>query len=286
VVWAAASCSGDDTTSSIETDAPPVTATGTAGTTPEQRLVWTDFDAGDCVTWDPSEEGHDVWPEAVDCAEPHLIQLTAEVAGPDVAPSTYPTQEQWDAHRLEHCGPAAVEFLGHPLDPHGRYGLDTLIPLAESWDDGFDVVWCGLTAATSGPAEEALGTRIPFTGDARDVDHTIRHAPGTCIASGPPATAAMGVVACTEPHDMEVVSELDLSDRAAPPAPDDMSTVDACIERARTYTGADVVPPWAAGPTAMAQQSWDAGSRTVHCILFQPDADGWATVHSTPAPRA
>jgi hypothetical protein len=74
---------------------------------------------------------------------------------------------------------------------------------------------------------------------------------------------------------MEIVGELDLSGRQEiPTGAQERGLFDDCFAQARTYLGVDPVAPWQAGKETMAEESWAAGTRTVHCFLGQWDAAG------------
>jgi hypothetical protein len=57
-----------------------------------------------------------------------------------------------------------------------------------------------------------------------------------------------------------------------------------CDDAVARYTSREPPAPWASGLERMHPESWDAGTRTVHCFLGQIDGDGeWVPV-SVPLP--
>jgi Septum formation len=223
------------------------------------------YDPGDCVTWDVEgfgETGTDVVP----CTAGHRIQITEEV--PVANEGHFPTAEEWGFLVQAQCGPAAERFLDVPLDPYGRFYPDVIHPLERGWSVGENTMWCGIGWA--GPRD---GTDDElFTEDARGADQAYHYPAGSCVAT--PDGASPVLVPCAEPHHMEIVGEIDLSERPeAPVGAQERALFDDCAAQARTYLGADPVAPWQSGKEVMTPESWAAGSRVVHCFLGQWDAD-------------
>ena len=72
----------------------------------------------------------------------HRIQIAGSVAAPDQV--GFPTDAQWGTIIDQSCTGLAATLMGAPLDPHGRFSTEAIHPLAEGWDEGDRVVWCGV----------------------------------------------------------------------------------------------------------------------------------------------
>lgn len=244
----------------------------TTSTTAEEIARYP-YEPGDCVTWDINENPRQ--PIVVACAEPHRIQITEEVAPPSGL--DFPSDEEWRNHLVTVCTDAAERFLGQPLDPAGRLDPHVLHPTPEGWAEGDRTTWCAITSA--------LGVDVsaePLAEDARTTDQAHRFATGACIAY-PPVVDLLAVVPCTEPHHVEVVGQIDLSDREGPPPDDDPELHEQCASQVRAYLGTDPVPPWQPGKEPMAPESWAAGTRIIHCFVGQWDANDQLIVVTTSA---
>ena len=230
-----------------------------------QELEAASYASGDCVTWDRTG-GRQADTDVVPCAEQHRIQITEEIPVED--DGGFPTVDQWGLLIKARCGPAAERFLGAPLDPYGRLYPDAIHPLEDGWAQGDQTMWCGIGGV--GSLDRGADARL-FTGDARGADQDYRFPVGSCVALSsdvPPA-----IVACTEGHQMEIVGEVDLSDRPElPTGAQDRALFDDCAALANSYLGTEPVAPWQVGKETMTPESWAAGSRVVHCFLGQWDA--------------
>lgn len=238
-------------------------------------LTGVGYVVGDCVTWEAVDSGPTAT-QVVPCTDQHRFQVTGATGPPGSTLAAYPDDAEWDALRYRACAPQADTFLGRPLDPRGRFAVSILRPTPESWAQGGRSATCGIIS--SYPSDDEHGAL--FVGDVREAtDQGYDFAPGTCLSSG------VRIVACTEPHEVEVVARLTYPE--APTAPDEAAhdTVRGqCLADALAYLGS-MSPPWGYGIESLGPESWAAGSRHVHCFVGHIAEDG-AWVESTgPAPR-
>jgi hypothetical protein len=272
-------------------DSPPATRTGNqpappVGTGPVhiERLAHA---PGDCLTWD---QAAGVTPVArattpVPCDTPHLVEITGQVTIPTtdgVGPGPTPAELDEMTDRL--CLPVNEAHLGGPLDPHGRYYAAGIQPSPESWRSGDREVWCALGAhdGTEDPFAEGDGRHRPFSGAVASTSQHWLYEPGVCLDD-----VRRGALACTADHEFEVVGRVDLPADTAPPPPADHAgwdglVGDTCRAQTRAYLGRDpsgsLVTDW----LAIEGASWDAGLRTVHCVVGGPDgAGGWLTMRGS-----
>jgi Septum formation len=243
-------------------DAESVSAAASPSTTEEGlRLEHRSYEPGDCVYWDEGGAG-DVVTEVVDCSQPHRVQIAEEVDGPEG--EDYPSPAAWDAFLDNECRAAAERYLGFALDPHGRITPYGIMPLEDSWSLADRRVWCGVSIYQPGAPE---GTS---TEDAHTAEQAFHHAVGDCISVPPDGSVA--VVACDQPHHMEITARADFGDLASLPADDQIGA--RCQPTVDAYLGHPPVEPWRAGHEGLVQPSWDAGTRTAHCFVGQFDAAG------------
>ncbi|GAA3024377.1 septum formation family protein [Actinokineospora globicatena] len=255
----------------------PVGAGGAGLTVAEEADLAFDSPAGSCLTWTPPD-GTDM--ARVDCAKPHLFEVTSNVdisaEYPESAPP--PDQARWQQIAEQKCTPSATSYLGGKLDPFGRYRINALKPVDAKWLDGDRKVRCGLQRTAPS------GSLIPVTGSAARQDQSNVHDPGTCLALegqkiGDP-------IACDKAHAYEIVGNVDLGTAFQGEFPQETVQRERAIELCATVTaeytgGADLaakgLTPY---PDTLQQESWDAGSRKVDCKVGAklPDGSGLAPV--------
>jgi hypothetical protein len=131
----------------------PTTRPGATTTAPVASPT---FEAGQCLTWDPSAAN--VVFELVDCGDEHLIEIAgsgdlSEAFGPD---APFPELAQLQAAVDAACGPVVVEYLGRQVPDDVEAGV--IPPTRDAWAQGDRVVWC-----TVGKQREN-GARVPYTG--------------------------------------------------------------------------------------------------------------------------
>lgn len=250
-----------------------------------ETVTFTNADAGQCVTWDPGNDGLNTNFRVVDCAEPHRFEVSLRE---DL--STYPTSEfgpsaaQPDLHRQEQltselCTGPTQSYLNGRLDPEGRYSISPILPPSRFWSEGDRSMLCGVLTP------DANGRAMETTGRAAEQDQSRAFATDTCVRVDGNTTAE---VPCTEPHAWQVTAQVNLTENFGDgpwPTTDQQNEYlnGVCTEAARTYLGNDdalyystLAPFW----TTLQQQSWDAGSRTVNCALtFGSPGGGFATLN-------
>jgi hypothetical protein len=230
------------------------------------------YEPGDCVTWEVGGGTRDT--DVVDCDEPHRTQVTAKLEPPG---TDYPNDEAWALMATGDCAAAAQDFLGSPLDPHGRYVADLLYPEEEGWLRGERRGWCTLRVREDTDAKPAA-----TVGDVRDADQQYHFAPGDCIGIGPARYPR--AVPCDQPHQWEILGRLELTEQTAAPGGIGQLHVD-CGEQAVARLGQEPRRPWQIRVLEPAGDTWASGGRIVHCIVFHEGPDGQLAPVSEPAPR-
>ncbi|MQA16725.1 MAG: hypothetical protein GEV09_22105 [Pseudonocardiaceae bacterium] len=234
--------------------------------------------AGTCLTWSEVDASD---AERVDCAAPHLFEVTGTIDlatrfGPTVP---FPSDDQWRQLVSERCTPLTDRFLDGDFDPFGRFSVGAIKPSQASWRQGDRELRCGLQVVGRS------GALYATTGKASTQDQSDVHEPGTCLGND-----GLGVgdpVDCAAPHAVEVVAVVDLGEAFGDgyTAEDEQDRVleEECTRLAAEYAGGpDVVSE--KGLTVfwetLRQESWEAGSRRVDCRLgaFLPDRSGFAPV--------
>ncbi len=234
--------------------------------------------AGTCLTWtevDASDAEH------VDCAKPHLFEVTGQVdLSTRFSPaSRFPGEEQWRALVAQRCTPVTKEYLDGDFDPFGRFSVGAIKPSEASWSRGDRELRCGLqTVGRSGALYASAGA-------AASQDQSDVHEPGTCLGND-----GLGIgdpVDCARPHAVEIVGVVDLGEEFGEEFPKE-DEQDKVLEAECTRLAAE----YAGGPDVVAEkgltvfwetlrpESWEAGSRRVDCRLgaFLPDRSGFAPV--------
>ncbi len=241
------------------TATPTTTAHAGATTTTLEPLVVRDYQVGDCVTWDQDSAEGATSPDVVNCAKPHLVQMTGRAPIKDS--SSFPGKAYFEKIDATTCVTKARAVLGHDLDLHGRYAPFVVYPQEVSWQIGKHVVWCGLMSGLS-----PEGRFAPMTGSARGADQALDLPAGTCLVKYPKPSK----VSCTARHDIQVVGSLDLRGRydSVPTARQwsELAHTD-CTPAARKFLGHDPTPPTKVGVLPLSSQSWAVGTRSTECIL-------------------
>ena len=101
---------------------------------------------GTCVTW-TNANATDL--RVVDCAQPHLFEVTgtADISGQYPASAPLPDAVTWQRVTQSSCASSATAYLGK-LDPNGRYMVGALRPTESQWNDGDRSLRCGLQGST------------------------------------------------------------------------------------------------------------------------------------------
>lgn len=232
--------------------------------------------SGRCYSW--PQVSTDVPVDDVTCAEPHLF----EVVGPlDLSPAyprdaPYPSASQWRDIGARHCGPPATAYLGHPVDPFGRYAASTLHPQRPEWETGGRDVVCGLIIRSDAPRDTPW-LMTTFTGSVRGADQAMTYPPGTCFRHTTDDTREE--VSCQEAHHTQTIGTVTLPDTAdgAPPSSEvfeDLAQA-ACAPQVAPYLGQHFDGATARGGWHLIHpESWRAGTRSTNCAVSFIDQAG------------
>jgi hypothetical protein len=230
-----------------------------------------------CLSWG-QPDGSDA--HRVDCAQPHLFEVTslADLSAEYPPGAPVPSLDLWQQISQARCTDAVEPYLGRPLDPYGRLMVSVLRPTSAQWADGDRQLRCGLQWAGPG------GALQPTVGAAQDQNQSNVWDPGTCLALI--GKAVGDPISCTQPHSYEIIATLDLKTKftGGYPSQNDQKTwLDTtCAKAAADYTsGSDLsakglILTW----DVREQESWDAGSTLVNCKVGAklPDDSGLASV--------
>jgi hypothetical protein len=250
----------------------PVAVRGSATSATDEAAAAFDSPRGTCLDW-PADNPRAM--RRVDCAQPHVFEVTSnvEISGDYPASAPPPDEKHWQEIANQKCTDGVAEYLGGKLDPAGKYSVSALKPTDDQWRSGDRKLRCGVHRVTS------LGTRLLTTGSAAKADQSNIFPPGTCFA----LTDDKGVgdpIDCGKPHALEVVGNVDLS-QAFPtdfPAADaqDNKLAELCAAVTKEYSRdldlatKKLTLSW----DNLAQESWAAGSRKVDCKVGAPLDDG------------
>ncbi|MGH3825751.1 MAG: septum formation family protein [Pseudonocardiaceae bacterium] len=230
-----------------------------------------------CLTWEKPDA---VDARAVDCAQPHLFEVTAT---PDLhdfgAQAPFPDPERWRQVVTQRCTQLTAQALDGHFDPFGRFTVGAIKPSKAGWAHGDRTLRCGVQSAGR------TGTLFRTTGSALGQDQSDVHQPGTCL--GNDGKGVGDPVDCAGPHAIEIVGVVDLKDAFPKGYPDE-----AAQDRVMTTECTRLAKDFAGGPTVVANkgltlfwealrvESWRAGSTRMDCRLgaFLPDRSGFAPV--------
>lgn len=244
---------------------------------------FTSASAGACVTWDIAPDGTATGFEQTSCDKPHRFEISARE---DL--SAYPTSEfgrnaerpditRQNALRDELCEAPTVSYLDGKWDPQGRYDIASILPPAASWEKGDRTLLCGLQTT------DAAGVPQESTGKVAEVDQAVVAKPGECRKVD--ESQVVSTVPCTEPHQMETVSVINLAERFPDGYPSDEELdkhlSETCTQDAMDYLGGEenlyqstLQPFW----DALSRESWEGGSRSVNCSLIHVNRGFFSTV--------
>lgn len=235
-----------------------------------------DWKSGRCYSW--PQVSTDVPVDDVPCAEPHLF----EVVGPlDLSPAyprdaPYPSISQWNDLEARHCGPLVTPYLGHPLDPFGRFAAGTIHPRRPEWETGDRDVVCGLSIRSDAPADTPW-LMSTFSGSVRGADQAMTYPPGTCFRNT--TDDSQEQVSCQEPHHAQTVGTITLADTAdgAPPSSEALEDLvqAACAPQTAPYLAQHFDGATAQGGWHLIHpESWLAGTRSTSCTVGFIDQAG------------
>jgi hypothetical protein len=226
---------------------------------------------GTCVTW-ANANATDL--RAVDCAQPHLFEVTgaADISGQYPNGAALPDTVTWQRVAQSGCASSATAYLGK-LDPNGRYMVAALRPTQSQWDDGDRSLRCGLQGSTP------LGQPMSTTGGAKGQDQSGVYSVGTCLALN--GKAPGGPASCGTAHSYEIVGIVSLDGKfpgGSYPSSDQQQSVlgQLCEQAASSYTRNLNLDQYKLTVTwnTIKQQSWAAGSYRTNCEIGKPLPDG------------
>lgn len=231
--------------------------------TERARLAF-DSPAGTCLTW-TKPDSSDM--RRVACDKPHLFEVSGVLSVakqyPEGSPS--PDKATWRQLTEERCTERAKTYLDKPLDPDGKYIVNSLRPSEDQWDDGDRKLRCGLQRVGPG------GGLQPLEGAAKTEDQSDVYEPGTCLALS--GRTVGDPIECDRAHAYEIVGVVDLGKEFTDgfPADDDQQTFldRECSEVVDGYSGGrdlkenGLVLTW----DTRKKESWDAGSKLVNCKI-------------------
>jgi hypothetical protein len=242
----------------------PATVAATAA--PGTCLTWTRSDAGDLAE--------------VDCARPHLFEVTgsADISSQYPAGAPFPDQQAWQKAAQGGCTASATGYLGK-IDPFGKYTVGALKPTSARWNSGDRTLRCGLQRST--PSGQLMAT----TGSAKGADQSNVYPTGTCLALLNKA-AGGPVPSCGDQHAYEIAGTVSLRGQfpdAYPPVGQQQSALGKlCQPVVADYTGNANLAGYQLSATwdTIQQRSWDAGSYQVNCKVgaLLPDGSGLGPV--------
>ena len=231
---------------------------------------------GTCLTWSVDSADRVTTFDAVDCAEPHRLEVAGRIdlsGVPGFGEDTpLPDAEDLAPIGTDRCLPMITRYAGgREVDPAGRFTGLVVPPSEEGWDRGDHSVLCGVAAA------ELDGRSALSTGVFVEADQHRRWDPGTCLGftdEGLPGAP----VPCSDDHSIEIVGDVDVTglfpDEPVPPEPRVQSeiTAEACREAGIAYLGdAEALRRTTLISTLVnpiSEISWQTGSRTVNCGLM------------------
>ncbi|HJQ45140.1 MAG TPA: septum formation family protein [Amycolatopsis sp.] len=242
---------------------------GKVDESPEARAAF-HAGPGSCITW-AQPDASDI--RLVPCAQAHLYEVTgvANVADKYPAGSPAPTVDQWRDIAMERCGGGAMQYLGKPLDPYGKFTISALRPGSSQWAGGDRDIRCVLQWAAPGGALQPVKGTVASQSQAAVWD------PGTCL--GLQDKTVGNPIDCAQPHAYEIVATVDVKTHFTsgyPSQKDQGGWLDTeCNKDVQSYAGGvnlddqKLILTW----DTREQESWDAGSTLVNCKVGAKLAD-------------
>ncbi len=230
---------------------------------------------GHCYTWNQDIAHPNV--DEVSCASPHLFEAikATDIASDYIPGSAYPTDARWTMITDRYCGPISRDFLGYPLDPHGRFVTSMIRPTRSGWDANDRRLVCGLIAAGDRSTPNRL---VVFAGLVEGADQAWLFPAGTCLALT--ETENKGEVPCSAPHQAETTGTSTLPNTSDGEPPSNATFADLvgtrCDAVATQFLGRPFrrTSTMQVGWLTIAADSWRAGTRTLTCTISFTDAAG------------
>ncbi|MFH0411455.1 septum formation family protein [Corynebacterium sp. L4756] len=264
---------------SIAEESPVIDTTTSSPGVGDESTPFTTASEGDCLTWQVGSDGTFSDFQTTDCASDHRFEVstvenlaiypTSEF-GPD---AEMPSMERQAQLREELCQGSTLNYLDGQFDPAGKYSIAPILPPTEAWANGDRTMLCGLqTTDENGIPQETQG-RVS------EVDQANIAAPGACREIGD--DQVLRTVDCSEPHQLETVSVVNLAEHFTDgtPSVEDQNDYLAqrCNDDAIAYMGEEenlyqstLQPYW----DAISETSWNGGTRSVNCSLIHAGEDG------------
>ncbi|MGE0727842.1 MAG: septum formation family protein [Acidimicrobiia bacterium] len=264
--------------------ADPATA-DPAGAEPATSAIGYQPGVGDCVAVLPSGGGAGGTVGTVDCTATHLFEVVGLVDVTEQFP-TRPTEVEWTALLTMRCPDQLRAYIGPSYDPHGRFVLRVSAPTEAEWAAGDRTGECLVSVGS-----DSAGRPIPYEGAVRGAEQAAQLRPGDCVDLGPIEGLPASVVGCDQPHQLEVLSALDL-DGVFEHYP---STEQWDAAAARCLPA--VVERFGAEPTAVSGnplvpvvvpipiESWLVGRRATACAVGELDPAGALVARLAPLDR-
>lgn len=255
------------------------------GEAPVELAPFTTADAGSCLMWDVAADGTVSNFDQTSCAEDHRFEVSARE---DLG--LYPTSEFGDDAplpdlerqaelRQELCHSATISYLEGQYDPAGKYSIAPILPSEAAWNDGDRTLLCGLQTT------DEDGMPQITQGNVAAVDQANIAQPGDCRAIDD--QQVLRTVPCGEPHQLETVAVVDLSERFPEGVPSvedqDKFLAGFCAAAAERYMLGEenlyqstLQPYWG----TVAEDSWIGGTRSVNCSVMHanPDTGSFSTI--------
>jgi hypothetical protein len=220
---------------------------------------------GDCLTWstDAATEVREV-----DCAQPHRFEVAGPVPSPLGSGAAFPGDDQLTAIQDQQCAPVVSAYLGHRLDPMGRFQVGLLAPQQKPWEQGERAMQCGIKTV------DGKGAALETTGTVAHQDQSLSWPAGTCIGITA-AGRASAPVDCSTAHAFQVTAVVDLGARF--PGANWPTTEQQ--EKLLGSTCPDLTARWFGSPDGLrkstlqlqwnklTQPAWNAGARRVLCFV-------------------
>ncbi|OHV50448.1 hypothetical protein BCD48_10600 [Pseudofrankia sp. BMG5.36] len=260
---------GDDERDVAASTAGP---SGTASPSPtaEPELTGRRYQLGHCYLWDRG--GSSTTVDDVSCDRPHLFESVsddpADLSAEFPATAARPlADDEWSSIYDRYCRTLVEAYLGYPLDPHGRFSILAIVPSVAGWIQGDRKIRCGIGAYA--PTPEKPDNDLS-AGSAKGADQSRVYPVGTCLAKD---TTGTGPVACSTPHQHVAIGDIRFTDPPGAAPPSDAAFAERAGQQCAAVARAFFGPSFQQTSTVniswfnIAPESWQAGSRSVSCLV-------------------
>lgn len=232
-----------------------------------------DYAPGRCYSWPRGSASPLVYD--VPCEGVHHFEAvgSTNIREDYPAGAAYPTPPRWETVANRYCIPVIEQYLGHRLDPNGRFRPGLMRPLENAWKTNQRAISCGISAGTTSDPPEF----IPFEGGAFGADQSFVYPTGTCLRRE--SDGLFVDVPCGTPHHAESIGPVtspETGDGAPPSEAWQNERLGAqCMSSAARYLevghfgDALVNAQWG----LLRPESWRTGTRRTTCFIgFTDDA--------------